>query len=167
MTFDPGALPPPTPPGLPGTPGAVDVLTADPSGRSGRRWAWVAVGAAVVVLLATVAGAAGAVRWWRGTAPALAAFLPSDVTSVGAIDLDPPGQQKVDAVRLLSRLPRDVSTVRPRRAETSLVADASATHGRAERHRRTSAGSWSAGRWPSHTAGGGPSPAAWPSGTSP
>lgn len=129
MTFDPGAFPPPPPPGppgLPGAPGAVDVLTTDPSGRSSRRWAWVAVGVAVVVLLATAAGAAVAVRWWRGTAPALAAFLPADVTTVAVVDLDPSGQQKVDAIRLLTRLPRDVldGARDEKQAGSTLVADA-------------------------------------------
>ena len=157
MSFDPAGYPPPPPAG---PPGAADVLVADPAGPSRRRWAWVAVVVAVVVLLATVAGAALAVRWWRGTAPALAAFLPPDVSTVAVVDLDPSGQQKVDAVRLLTRLPRDVldGATDAQQAGSSLVADAisdltavpSATVA-------ASAGSWFGGQVAvADTTGGGP-----------
>lgn len=74
----------------------------DPVGR-GRRG--LLVGGAAVSVAALVGGGAWAVTAFLGTGAQPSEALPASTLGYAAVDLDPGGEQKVEALRMLRRLP--------------------------------------------------------------
>ncbi|MET0524071.1 MAG: DUF3352 domain-containing protein [Nocardioides sp.] len=70
---------------------------------SGRRKALIAGGA--VVALALAGGAAAAAVWWSSTGAQPAEALPDSTLGYASIDLDPSGEQKVEAIKMLKKFP--------------------------------------------------------------
>ena len=71
--------------------------------RSGPRWAFVAGGA--IALVGLVGGAVWAWTAYAGTGPQPSEALPADTLGYAAVDLDPSGKQKIEAIRILRKFP--------------------------------------------------------------
>ncbi len=97
------------PPGGPDGPEYLEQGGGSPLGSSprpagsGRRKAIIAGGA--VVALALAGGATAAVVWWSSTGAQPAEALPDSTIAYASIDLDPSGEQKVEALRILKKFP--------------------------------------------------------------
>ena len=78
-------------------------LGAQHSPRAGRRTAWIAGGAGAGLLL--VGGGVWAALSFFGQGPQPAEALPATTLGYAAIDLDPSGGQKLEAIELLRRFP--------------------------------------------------------------
>lgn len=94
-------------PGQPGQP--MEYLGAEqPAGQpersgNGRRWALVA-GATVAVVGIAGAGAWGVAQFMSG-GPAPATAVPADALAYVAVDLDPDGGQKIEALKMMRKFP--------------------------------------------------------------
>ena len=97
----------PAPVAAPTAPAALDAPGPRPRRRRGIVIA--VVGLLIGALLIGTAGAVVAARWWQGTAPSLASYLPADTSQYFAVNLDPSGSQKVDAIRLAQQLPSSLA----------------------------------------------------------
>ncbi len=97
------------PPEGPGGPEYLEQGGGSPLGSSpkpagsGRRKALIAGGA--VVALALAGGAAAAAVWWSSTGAQPAEVLPDSTLGYASIDLDPSGEQKVEAIKMLKKFP--------------------------------------------------------------
>ncbi len=100
----PPSGPPPSGPPPSGPP--PEYLTRGPERprRRGRVGTWLAAGG-VVGAVALVGGAAWAAWWWFDSGPQPAQALPAGTLGYVAIDLDPEGAQKVEALRTLQKFP--------------------------------------------------------------
>ncbi len=84
--------------------GAGSPVASDrPSAGGGRRKAVVAGG--VVAGLALLGGGVWAATWYLGTGPQPAESLPAATLGYVSIDLDPSGDQKIEAIRTLNKFP--------------------------------------------------------------
>ncbi|WP_182526368.1 hypothetical protein [Nocardioides dongkuii] len=112
MSSLPPGPPPSSPPPSSQPPGA-EVLERGAGGPipphdratagGGRRKWWLAGGA--VVGLGAVGGAAFGAWWYLSTGPQPAEALPAGTIGYASIDLDPSGEQKLDALRTLRKFP--------------------------------------------------------------
>lgn len=78
-------------------------ITREPGSGGGRRKALVAGGA--VAGLALAGGIAYGVVWYTSTGPQPAEALPASTLGYASLDLDPSGDQKVEAIRTLNKFP--------------------------------------------------------------